>query len=479
MQENERQVTIKQVNTIAAVIVGFFVLNYLMKFISVANPEQKSSLLDWILAVGLVAAVFMSAANFELSIVIFIFVAPLTVYNIPHLKFFFTYGDAYLIVLVFIWIGRMVLGHEMRPPKTFLDRLIFFFILFTLLSAISSYSTSAAVREIVQTLEYFVFCYYLFTVAVNRRDVLDCLIHAIVLCGGMLAVYGVIQYFRMGGGSFRIPGTFAHFNAMGTFMAMMITFVFNLVLAEKNRLKRIFYYVILGVDTVAILLTFSRGAWMGVIVGLILSAQIRGMVQFIRVFAVVIVVFLVVAVVTPPQFMSRYLGRIYSVPRVEDSASKSRLRQWQIAAETISEYPLLGVGLTNNRDYVTQKYGEPQNGEIHNLFLHIASERGVASALILLAMFGAFFLHIMKRIRRTEDPFFHSLYVALFAVVVSYGVVNIFAYQLIRGLGLFFAIFLGLYQAAMYIEEHEPVESKWAEMLSSLETKHSFIKMGL
>jgi hypothetical protein len=38
---------------------------------------------------------------------------------------------------------------------------------------------------------------------------------------------------------------------------------------------------------------------------------------------------------------------------------------------------------------------------------------------------------------------------------------------------------LGLYQAAIYIEENEPVESKWAEMLSTLDTKRPTAKLGL
>jgi len=57
--------------------------------------------------------------------------------------------------------------------------------------------------------------------------------------------------------------------------------------------------------------------------------------------------------------------------------------------------------------------------------------------------------------------------------------VNIFAYQLIRGLGLLFAVFLAMYPAAIYIEENEPANAEWAEMLSTLDIRHTPLEMGL
>ncbi|MFA6451143.1 MAG: O-antigen ligase family protein [bacterium] len=476
---HEKHVSIRQINIAAAIGVAIFLMNYSIQLFPVVSPEDWVSLLDGILIAGSIAAVFLSAINFELSLNIFIFIAPLAVYSIPNLNFFFTYGDAYLIVLVFIWISRLALSKESSFRKTYLDRLIFFFVVLTLLSAISSRDSGEAIKEIVQTIEYLVFCYYLFSVAVNNRNLLDCIIHSIVLCGGLIALYGILQYMRGGGGEFRIYGTFGHFNAMGTFMAMMTTFMFNLSLSADRGWKRLLYYTVFVLDFLALLMTFSRGAWIGTIVGVVISAQIRGMVQFIRIFSMVFVLFIIVTVLTPQQYFGRYLVRLYSVPRVADVSSKNRVAQWKIAYETISDYPLLGVGLNNNSYHVTEKYNLPTYGEIHNLFLHIGSERGIPAMFIFMGIYISYFVHIYRRIGRTEDPYFHSLYVSFFSVILAFFVVNIFAYQLIRGIALFFVMFLALSNAAMNIEENEPVESKWAEMLSTLESKRPLAKMGL
>ncbi len=474
MLEREFNISNRHIYIVAGILIFVYLSNYLIQFVKV-SPESYSAVIRNVMYIVSIAGIVLTFANYHLSLIIFIFVAPLAVYNIPNLPFFFTYGDAYLLILVFVWITRIGLGHEKRPLKTFLDRLIFLFVLLSILSAINSRYADAATREIVQTLEYFVFCYYLFSVTIIRRNILDGIVQGIVVCGGLIALYGIMQYFRLGAGESRITGTFGHFNAMGTFMAMMVTFVFNLAIAEKDRKAKYFFYAVLAVDTLALLMTFSRGAWIGTVTGIIVSAQIRGMVQFIRIFALVMVVFFLMAVIAPPQ----YIGRMASVPRVEDTSSKNRLRQWQIAYETISSYPLLGVGLENNTDHVIEKYNEPTNGEIHNLFLHVGSERGLPAMLVLIGIFGLFFVRIIKRLNQTEDDYFRALYTALFSAVLAFGIVNIFAYQLIRGIALFFTMFLALFNAGMYVEENEPVESKWAEMLSTLESKRPLAKMGL
>ncbi len=475
MNDKERHVSIRQVNILVAIVAVLFALNHAMNFITAVTDQQRDAIINVVMAIGSIAAVGLTMANFELSIILFIFVSPLVIYNIPELDFYFTYGDAYLIILVFVSLSRMALGRENRPMKTILDRLIFFFILLTVLSAINSVDGNKAVKEIVQTFEYFVFCYFLFTIVVKRKKMLDTILYSIVMCGAMIAAYGIMQYFGLKGDEQRIHGTFGHFNAMGTFMAMMVVFAFNMALNEQNRWRKLTTYGALALDTVALLMTFSRGAWIGVVVGLVLSAQVRGMVQFIRIFTVVMVALIFIALVAPP----RYLGRMASVPRVEDSASKSRIRQWQIAMETMSDYPLLGVGLESNGTHVAEKYGEPENGEIHNVFLHIASERGVPAMIVLILIFVVPVLDIAKRIKRTEDTFYSSIYVALFSAIITFGVVNIFAFQLIRGLAIFFMMFQGLYHSTKYIEENEPVESKWAEMLTSLDNKRPQIRLGM
>jgi putative inorganic carbon (HCO3(-)) transporter len=407
-------------------------------------------------------------------LIILIFLAPLAVYTLPGLKFFFTLSDMYLVILAFLMLVRSNLRRERGIPSTHLNRIIFVFVALTVLSMMSSRDLMSGFANLAQTLEFFVLAYFVLVVAVYKRGMLDAIIYAIVIVSALVSIHGIIQYFQLGGGDTRILGVLGHFNATGSYLAMNLVFTFNLALSQKNLKTKYFFYAIIILNTAALLMTFSRGAWIATILGIVLSAQIRGMIQFIRSFALVVVAITVLAVAAPP----RYIGRLSSAPRVADEASLSRLRQYEIATETISSYPLLGIGLGSNLEYVTLVYNEPHNSEIHNLFLHVGSERGVPAMIALGAIFVSFFVNIVRRISRTTDPFYYSFYIALFAAVVAFATVNMFAYQLIRGLGIPFAVFLALFPAATYIEDNAPADMEWAGMLSSLDLKRHHLEMG-
>ncbi|HOY62363.1 MAG: O-Antigen ligase [bacterium ADurb.Bin236] len=460
---------------LAAIIVASVVLNSLFGFIDPETSLKVSKFVVGSYYAGGAILTLIAILNFELAVLILIFLAPLAGYTLPGLKFFFTLSDMYLVILVFLMFVRSNLRRERGVPSTHLNRIIFIFVALTVLSMINSRDMSSGFANLAQTLEFFVFAYFLIVVAVYKRGVLDAIIYAIVIVSALVSIQGILQYFQLGGGDTRIFGALGHFNATGSYLAMNLVFTFNLALAQKDLKTKYFYYAIIILNTAALLMTFSRGAWIATILGIVLSAQIRGMIQFIRAFALIVVAITVLAVAAPP----RYIGRLYSAPRVADEASLSRLRQYEIATDTISTYPLLGVGLGSNLEYVTLVYNEPHNSEIHNLFLHIGSERGVPAMIALCAIFVSFFVNIVRRIGRTTDPFFYSFYIALFAAVVAFATVNMFAYQLIRGLGIPFAIFLALFPAATYIEDNTPAETEWAGMLSSLDLKRHHIEMGI
>jgi len=421
--DQRKTVTPRHVYLIAAAASVIAFIMYLVKLYTSSPETGQSSTVEEILFIGSGFAILLSFINLDLSIILFIFVAPLVVYSIPNLTFFFTYGDAYLIILTIVLFGRLLTRREKRPISTYLDRYIFAFVVLSLPSLAKSRDVSAGFREIIQTLEYLVFCYYLFVIVVRNRSILESVIHALIVCSAIISFYGIIQYFQLGGGDKRIEGTFAHFNAMGTFTGMMTTFVFNIAIAEKNKRTKFIFYLALALNVIALLLSFSRGAWIGTILGIIISAQIRGMVQFIKGFAVISVMFFILTYIAPP----RYMGRLASVPKIEDPSSKSRLKQWRYATDAISEYPLTGVGLSNIMDYVYEKYNVQGIGEIHNLYLHIGSERGLPAMIVFISIFVAFYINIIKRIRRTKDPYFSTIYVALFSTLLAYGVLNFFA----------------------------------------------------
>jgi len=233
---------------------------------------------------------------------------------------------------------------------------------------------------------------------------------------------------------------------------MMLPLTFNMSLTEKRRGRRLMYITALIVGVGAILFTFSRGAWIGVLCGLLLAGWLRGMNQFIKYFSVGIILLITVSVFIPKQ-LERFTGRAASITEINDKSTQSRLDQYKMSLEIMVKSPLLGTGVGQVPAYASKR-GTPSLGEIHNLFLQIGAERGVPAMFAIIAVFFIYYRTISRRIFQTKSSYFRDMYITNVSVMVSFLVVNLTAYQLLRGLGIFLGIFLGMAAALLRIEEH-------------------------
>lgn len=474
--QTQTTVSEKHTNTIAFIVLLLILGNMLFSFVK-TDLSSTSNSMTLIVLSGAALAFLVAMVHFQLALVIFIFIAPLVIYYLPGIPFYLTIGDAFLLVLTVIFFVRVMAGRERQFSKTLHDRAIFLFLSFSICSLLKSRDFADGVKEIVQSFEYFICCYYLFSFAVSDRKLMDSLLHTILVVSGMVALRGIYEYGGMGGSDYRISSTFSHFNANGTFLAMTTTLAFTMVaLPGLDRKTKIIRFTILAFNAFALLLSFSRGAWIGAVIGIVISTQLKGMVNFFKIFLVSLVVVVLISLFVPT---NRYTERFKSISDTSESSSINRLAQYKIAYWAIVENPLLGIGVSNNKYYAAEKHNQPWNAEIHNLYLHIGAERGIPAMLILIWIFLTYYTNLYKRATATKDPYFKSLYTSFMAVMVAYGVANLFAYMLVRGPAMFFAIFLGLFQSAIYIEDHEHKEVEWAQMLSTIDLKRSAVRMGL
>lgn len=472
VNQQTRDISLTSIYVILAILAFLMAMNLML---DIYTPDIRTfrSSLPMIIGVGSIIVLGITAFNFRLSVALFVFVIPLANYHIPNMPFHFTSTDAYLIVLVIVYFIRYLMGKEPGLQKTFLDRTIFLFLLWILISSFNTPNMSKSMREFVKMAECLLFCYLLISSVVRTRRMLEVMIQVILLVSALVSIHGIYQYLSLGDYNMRIKGSFGHFNALGAYLAMTTTFLFNLQVSTKNRRTKILYSIYLVLNVIALLLSFSRGAWIGCIIGIVISAQMKGMVNFIKYFSGLIVFIILFSLFSP----ERYLWRAASIPKITDAASKSRLEQYEIALEVISNYPVLGIGLGNMQNFATEVYSNPTLGEIHNLFLHIGSESGLPAMLLLLWIFGHFFIHIIRKISITENYFYYSAYLAIFSAIVSFAILNMFAYMFVRGPFMFFALLLGLYSACLYVEKNEPKDTEWINLLSSVNNKRPKMKM--
>lgn len=155
-----------------------------------------------------------------------------------------------------------------------------------------------------------------------------------------------------------------------------------------------------------ILLTFSRGAFLGILtIGATAFVMIPKRPR--NVFGVLIFV-LIALRFTGPQLAERY-ATIFVPAEQRDTSSESRIDLWRDCLLVIQEFPVFGVGPANWRT-IAARYGWPPGKSAHSVWMESAAENGLPGALFLLLFFliAALKLWPIARQRVTEENRFET-----------------------------------------------------------------------
>jgi putative inorganic carbon (HCO3(-)) transporter len=201
---------------------------------------------------------------------------------------------------------------------------------------------------------------------------------------------------------FRPAGTIGHPNTLGAFFAVTLPLAVSQLMLRQTSRSRILVALALAVGTVALVVTFSRGAWVGFIVGvsLVLSIVTRTDAEGCRLLGRAILVIVIIAMVVAG-FSSLVGTRIFEA---DQGATQNRMLMNDMALQMIQENPALGVGL-HTFGLVMREYDElhfaPQH-VVHNVYLLVAAESGVGALLAFLWVIGSIAREGVRCIRRSS-----------------------------------------------------------------------------
>jgi O-antigen ligase len=169
-----------------------------------------------------------------------------------------------------------------------------------------------------------------------------------------------------------------------------------------------------------LLFAFSRGAYLGLAVGVITLGVLRR--KFIPVLVMVV---LAGAFLLPSSVSDRIAGTYApastSTEKTLDSSALDRVAIWQNALDIIAAYPLIGIGFN------TYQFLHPMGfSDTHNLYLKVLLEQGAVGLLIFFVLLWKMFRQGYDLFRKSTDPFLASLGAGFTASVLGAVVVNIF-----------------------------------------------------
>ncbi|MGC4081738.1 MAG: O-antigen ligase family protein [Vicinamibacterales bacterium] len=172
-------------------------------------------------------------------------------------------------------------------------------------------------------------------------------------------------------------------NCFGVSLVTVVGVAVALVMTSRRWYERVAAVSAAALILHTILLTFSRGAMVGmVIVGVTAFVLLPKRPKYL---AVMLAVALVAAKLTGPQLLARY-STVVSSDEQRDGSAQSRLDLWKDALKVIEAQPFLGVGPANWR-LISSRFGWSEGKSAHSVWMETAAEVGVPGTLALLLFF--------------------------------------------------------------------------------------------
>ncbi len=264
----------------------------------------------------------------------------------------------------------------------------------------------------------------------------------------------------------RVYGTLGHPNSYAMYLSATVSFALALLFSRIRGLRKAVVSVILCVAVLGIILSLSRGGWLGLVSVFLLVPvfAIHRRRQSLRTASIVGFVSLLV-------LLSLALGQrnLITTRLTSDDhgAAYSRVTQAQGAIAIIQNYPLLGVGL-NNYALLMPKYdpvslansGRPMF--VHNMFLLIAAETGLVGFAAFVWLLASLFVQARRLASRAPNDTLWVAGVGVFSAYTALTLHGMVDYAMLSNMPLFrlFWLFAGVVAGLSTNAGHDRVGSR-------------------
>ena len=300
--------------------------------------------------------------------------------------------------------------------KTPLDLPLLILLILVILSGVFSQHKPSSLWAAIMLVTYIVI-YYLVIHTVRTRARFKYIVCLIIGVATFLAVFGLFKKFGINPFPFwdygdlkQVPdfltSTYGNHNHLAGYMEMALPLTLGLFLLDYRRGKLFTLSYVTLLILSALILSLSRGGWIGSLIGLTFMAIVlltnrhfTGRKLIAALAGGFVMVVLVVLASTP------VVERINTLDqKAENPTFQLRVMVWKGAVEMIEEYPLLGVGPGTFATVYTQYQHPgvtPRYFKAHNDYLHFIAEVGLPLIAVILWMIVALY---RKGFNKMQNP---------------------------------------------------------------------------
>ncbi|MDO8685047.1 MAG: O-antigen ligase family protein [Clostridiales bacterium] len=353
------------------------------------------------------------------------------------INFLSGYWDELLLMACFlIWLTRwaFIAGTQKYIPTPLDGPIIIFFGIGILLLILRSPELSVAIEGFRAVFEYIIW-FFAANVLLKTSKGARRFYTLLILTGALVAFIGLIQYAagvenpsnwadQAEKGVRRVFSIIGSPNILGSFMTLLTPMAIALALSKTNLFKKLFFTGIAAAMGLCLLLTFSRGAWIGFAAAIIIFIFMKDK-RFI--FPIIIVSLLLIIFV--PSIQSR-IAYMLSSDYIASSMRAGRLARWPAGLKMWFENFWFGVGLGRFGGAVAQNNKISGNFYMDNYYLKTAVEMGIVGIsgfiILILSTIKWSFRAIKKAADTTSRLMLQGAFAGMCGVIIHNFFENVF-----------------------------------------------------
>ncbi|MHB9095463.1 MAG: O-antigen ligase family protein [Eubacteriales bacterium] len=298
-----------------------------------------------------------------------------------------------------LMVALIVIGFLLRIKRgtvslrpTAADKIYLILVLWAVLSLPRAIDLVKSLREMVWLMES-AMVFYMVGHGIKGNDSIIRLLKAWCFGAFTVAMLGIVQYcllVRTGASNIRISSTLPSVNSLAGYLVLFLPILVGFTYGSRG-FQRFYWVILAAVTSTALILTYTRGAWVATAVSLmILTIFMKDK----RLFFIMIAGFLIYDFVFPD-----IINRVTSIlAPYRDYSISYRFQLWKVGLKMWQEHPLNGVGIGNYLhlyDGYLQRSPEPNYvfdaREPHSSFIKFLSEMGTVGLVLFLSLLAAIF----------------------------------------------------------------------------------------
>ena len=386
-----------------------------------------------------------------------------------------TFLDVALMALVFVWVFKLAIGQERVFLASPLGIPVALFMLLAVFSFAYGLSHSSANSFFVRRFAEILLGIGLFFVAINTVRTSAEVVWVtrwLMLAGWAAATIAVVFYFipitwtvaildRLarfdypGGlgalryieddpeGTMRAIGTAVDPNVLGGMMILVAALIAPQLAARSSIVPRWLAWIMMASATLALYLTYSRSA----LLGLGAAFGLLALLKYRRLIWVGLVgLALLLLLPQTQEYVARFMAGIAG----EDLATQMRFGEYKDALTLIGRYPIFGVGFTGVPD-IDLYLG------VSMLYLIIAENMGIVGLLVFIGVMVGYYVLLARGWRLGFDPALEAILLGLASAILGALVSGIFDHYWFNmtypHMTVLFWLYMGLATATILVQQ--------------------------